>query len=390
MIKGQSVFGRLSHGLDLDEFDAQWPLRSDVTGPEGEGGDGLDQWGGSPESFSEGLEPDDEQYGVRTTYDNGLVETNGMLIDPYENNSYGEQVEEKVIEDEKLEGEEFSPPVEVFPLYKKALMHFQDKEPQSGVVRIDTPETYQGFVAEKACNELARRLNELRAVVEAHTSDGHGPKAAPLRKWDDVLGAVEAVKTVQALKAADTVDEATSALPKVELDLPDYAEGKVQCWRDGKNVIVSIKFADSNGNCRIATMAAKSNVNIDDVAEKVKGMSPMQVLGALPKIASQITGNRLLGEVAEVALRARENHDVCGMDGSAPVVRVTALDGPVAPLAALMFLQQEADSGNAQAQAELTLIEAAARTTQGRDIAAPMLAESKRLLEEGRAQKGAR
>lgn len=371
MLSGRDILGRLSHGLDLDEFDAQWPRRADVTGPEGQGGDQLDQWGGEPDSYAEGLEEDDEQYGIRTTFNDGAVEQDGQTIEPYGPDILGEEIVE------------FESPVEVFPVYKKALQHFQSKEPQSNVVRVDTPETYQGFVADKAVSEIQRRLNELRAVVEKTST-------SPLRKWDDIIGAAEAVKTVQSLKAAETTDQATAALPKVDLDLPDYAKGKVQCWRDGNNIVVSIKFADANGAHRIATMAAKPNVSVDDVQAHMKDMSPMEILGALPGLASKITGDRLLGEVASVALRARRNQDVCGMDGSAPVVRVTGLDEARAPLAALMYLQQAAERGDAQAAAELAIIKSAAKSPSGREIAAPLLAESTRLLAEGRAQKGGR
>jgi hypothetical protein len=292
--------------------------------------------------------------------------------------------------DEEI-AEPFSSPIDHFPLYKKALHHFQAAEAPVRVARIDTDATYNDFVGERAIKELGRRLTELRAFVEDHVSDKHGKPIAAMSEWKEVIGAAEAVNS---LKAASTTDEATAALPQVPLDLPDFAQGKVKCWLDGDDVVVSLRFCAADGTPRYATMAARPRVDAEEITGWAHraGINPVTVLGILPDLAASATGKRLVRDAAGAALQAQRRLDVVGMtddgENAEPVLLTNGGDESTAPLAALMYVEQLADAGDEQATHEMTIIRAAAETPRGREIAAPILAESTKRLAQGRKQRG--
>ena len=281
----------------------------------------------------------------------------------------------------------FEPPTrEIFPTFKRALAYFRKVQPKARAVRVDTEETYEDFVGVKAADEVARRIEE---AMQAHEADPFAHKAAfaehirRLHHEDEVLGALA--------KAKDGKD-ALEAFPKVPLDLPPFAEGKIKCWRQGKNVICSIAFGTPEGK-RIATMAATPRVDGEEIFACVEraGIDPVTILGALPDLAAVATGKRLVREVAGAALEAQRRADICIM-GDEPVMLVREPVEDPAPLAALMYVEQLAETGDPQAQQEITILEAAAKTTPaGRKVALPALADARRRLAAGwnrkRAQK---
>jgi len=283
------------------------------------------------------------------------------------------------------EAAEFEAPApEMFPTFKRALAHFRANEPKDRVVRVDNEETYTDLIGDATVRELGRRISELRNVVEEHLSDGHGAPHEALSKWE-VLGAAQAI---QDLRSADSVDDAADALPAVPLDLPDFAKSAVRCWKDGDYVVVSVSFGVPDGSKRFATAAAKPRVDADELTGWAmnQGINPMSILGYVTEAAHSACGKKLVRDIAGAALQAQRRFDVCGMDG--PVILTGLADETHAPLAALMYVQQRADGGDRQAQREMRLMHAAARTPAGKKIAAPMLAESNRRLEHGRKALG--
>jgi hypothetical protein len=292
--------------------------------------------------------------------------------------------------DDDEEAAPFESHEEVFPLFKQALRRFKAAEPRKRVVRIDTDNTFGSFVSDAAVKEIARRVDELRTALEAHESDHHGPKSSPMRKWDEIMGAAEALSD---LSESKTPEDAAKALPSVPLDLPAFAEGKVRCWKDGDVVVCSMRFSAHDGTARVATSAALPRAHADDVlgwALKA-GVDPVKVLGALPDLSAVACGKRLVKDVAGAALAARGRVDVCGMsddDNAAPLLLASgAVAAGRAPLAALMHLQQRADAGDSQAAKEMAIIRTAAETPSGRKIAKPLLLMAENRLSKGRSQK---
>lgn len=320
--------GRMSEGLDINEFDAMAPKRIYDTprGTEGQAGDELD-----------------------------LLSGDELTSSP----------------------RPFQEPLDMFPVFKGALRHFQATAPIPSTVRIDTPETYTEFSAEAAIRELERRTNELRAAFEAHESFHHGGKHGPLSKWE-ILGAADAVQKIQ---TAQTAEQALSALPNVPVDVAPGLQGAIRAWRDGDHVVVSIPF-QSVGGGRIATMTTKPRVDADEVAKIAidHGVDPVSVLGALPDLAASSAANQLVKETASAALEAQRRMDVCNMEDGEPVFLIGSSEVSSAPLAALMYVEQMASSGDAGAKREMEIFKAAASTPTGRQIAGPLLAESRRRL----------
>jgi hypothetical protein len=267
-----------------------------------------------------------------------------------------------------------------FPMFKDAFARFAARESRPRVVRIDTDATYDDFVSDRCCVELARQVAALREALTQHMSDGHGASV-----FEEVLGAAE---TIASLRRAAHSDEAVAALPKALVDIPDYALGKVQCWRDGDSIVCSMRFAANNGSPRIATMAVKPRIDEEafvDHAERA-GLDPVTVLGLASDVAEAMCGANLLRDTARAALAARTRDDVLGMDDE-PLMLVSGGDVGAAPLAAVMYVQQRAQAGDLQAQREMQKLARVARTPLGRRIAAPLLAEANMRLTRGRAKK---
>lgn len=332
-----------------------------------------------------GLDDDDVFYGNDITVGRmpvGMDESEFDALPRNENEITPDEAEEYELF--TGDAEPFAPPTEeTFPFFKKALRHFQSTEEKPRVVRIDTDETYGNFVCEKAIKEIARRVDELRDALEQHMSDEHGPPAAPMRRWD-ILGAAQSVATLQSARDAM---EATQALPQVPLDLPLFAEGKVKCWREGSDIVCSMRFSAVDGTPRIATMAARPRADEEEISRWAvrAGIDPVTVLGVVPDLAAVACGKKLVRDVAGAALSAQRRLDVFGMESDAePLLLARPASPNAAPLAALMYVQQAADAGDPQALRELAIIHHAAASPLGQKIAAPMLAESRARLEAGR------
>lgn len=280
---------------------------------------------------------------------------------------------------------------EVFPTFKRALSHFRSQATPARVVRIDNEQTYNKLVGESAIRELARRLDELRAYTEDHVRDldvhnSFTPAAHPMSAWSEVIGCAQMIDT---LRGATSPDDVTDAMA-VPLDLPDFAQGKVKCWRDGDTIIVSLCFTCADGSPRYASMAGRPKVDADDVMGWASraGADPVTILGVAMDLADSACGKRLVRDAASAALSSQRRVDVVGMDGDVdPVLLVNGGEEDAAPLAALMYVQQAAEAGDSQAAHEMSLISAAAESPTGQQVAKPMIAEARRRLALGRGQK---
>lgn len=361
--------GRMPVGGDMDisEFDQIPRNRSEMfpNDSEGAAGDELDLMAG----------------------DDGDDDLDGRSLDARESDDIF------AAEDEEVDA--FAQPaLEQFPVFKSALRRHQAAEVQPRIVRVDTPESHTEFVCEKAVKEIDRRTHELRAALEHHLDEheseqhpGFKKQRVAMRKWDEIVGAVKAIAD---LHGAESAAEAEDKMPQVPVDVPPFAEGSVKCWRDGDLVICSLKFMTSGGG-RIATMAAKPRVSADDIEGWAmrSGVNPVTILGVLPDLAAVACGKRLVKDVAGAALKLSEREDVCGMDDSdEALLLVSKGKEGRAPVAALMDVQQRADNGDRQAVREMSAIRSVARTSIGRQIAAPILAEADEKLDRGRRLQG--
>lgn len=357
------VFGRLSQGFDVSDFDVMPRDRIYDTPNQSEGaaGDELDLLAGD------------------------------------------EEIEDDVEEIEDVPSVFQSPAREQFPVFKQALREFQ-AEGKPKVARIDNDGTYGEFVCEKAVNELTRRMDALEEALHAHMGDEHAhhvdrvmdameehiddPFAHQSRlvrglRNSEILGAAQAISDIQ---YAPSPDAALEAMPQIPINVPPFAEGKVKCWKDGDFVICSMKFEGPDGAARFATMASKPKIDEQSVESWAvrNNIDPVDLLGMLDDAADVACGKRLVRDTARAALRAQECDDVKDMDDE-PVLLGSNGSGS-APLAALMYVQQRADAGDGQAQSEMSKIRLAAQTKSGRVIAAPLLDEADRRLSEAKQE----
>ncbi len=151
---------------------------------------------------------------------------------------------------------EFVPPVEVFPLFKKALAYYQDRNP-GHAVQIDTVEGYEKMIS---------------------------------------AGSFESVPGV----------------------VPDGASD-ARAYHDGDCVFVSIMFALPDGSKRVASSAARP-MNEEEFRGwgEILGADPVAFLAVLPDASRLATGKRLLRSAGDAAIDACSREDVIGM--SAPVL----------------------------------------------------------------------
>lgn len=285
---------------------------------------------------------------------------------------------------------------ESFPTFARALRQFKSIEERPRVLRIDSDETFGEVVADSAVREISRRVNELRQLLKEHLDEhseerhpGYGRPPKQMSQWDEVMGAADAVKKIT---KATTADEAADAMPAVPIDLPEFARGKVRCWKDGNSIVCSIKFQAADGKGRTATMAARPKVDQTKVSGWAlrSGVSPITILGVLDDLADVACAKKLVADVAGAALKAQRRLDVCGMgEGDGPVLLANPGSvGAPAQLAALMDVEQRADAGDAQAKKELGAIRKASETPTGKKIA-PLLDESTKRLALAREEKAA-
>lgn len=274
-----------------------------------------------------------------------------------------------------------------FPVIAGEMAKVGDSKPR--LMRVDTSESYGHFLSDQAVSEILRRIDDLKAAFDAHTVD---PLAHPhaheggrmVAARADILGVAEAVAKIS---SASSPAEAAKALPRVPLDLPPFAKGKVDCWLDGDRVICSIRFLDASGQGRIATMTATPRFDEEEVAGEAirRGMNPVVVLGALPEMASVACGNRLVKDIAGAALACCRREDVCGMDGDEPLLLIAK--GADAPTVAVMRLEERAEAGDPAAVAERAKLERAAKTPLGKRLVAPVIARARARLAEKPSKK---
>lgn len=355
--------GRMPVGMDESDFD-YLPTRVVDMDPE-------DPW--QTDSFS-GDDRPSKAHRVNRVKDDGALD---------------EQDDSEEIESPSVFRSPSPPVAESFPVFKQELAKAQAGDDKPRAVRIDTEQSYDGFVCERAIKEIARRTDELRSALEdhlaAHETDEHPgfkSKAKQMRKWDEVLGAVKAVTKI---KGAATAAEAADAMPQIPLDIDPDLKGSIKCWKDGKNIVCSIKFQAADGTGRIATMAAKPKLDAEIVGWALRsGVNPVTVLGMLPTAANVACGKKLVKDVAGAALESYRRIDVCGMAGDKePLLLASGGDANSASVKALMMLEKRANSGDSQAARELGVIRLASKTTSGQKIAAPLLEEASRRLAAG-------
>lgn len=335
--------------------------------------------------------------GLRTRYEEaGITEGgDGDELDLLSGDDSGDDETPRVFE---------VPADDQFPVLSRALRKSKANKSKAKVVRIDTEASHNDFMCERAVEEISRRMDALedalyqheqldRQMLEDHENNPEAHRAAFAAHEHNVtvLGA-----SVEKLSDASTADDVANAMPRVPLDLPAYCEGKVKCWKDGDDIVCSIRFVSADGGVRVATMSARPKASADAVAQgaMAAGVNPVTVLGALDDLADVACAKRLVKDVAGAALKAHRRLDVCGMakDGTddpsllgdqpgglyvrpgwlaredEPVFLMTQGNEKSVAVDAVADVAKQAQNGDQQAKKEMNTLEQVAKHPRGRAL----------------------
>lgn len=209
---------------------------------------------------------------------------------------------------------------ERLPLFASIRRWFYKAQSSPKIVRVDSLATYEDF------RDL-RRVPHLMRFEAAHTA---------LAEGDDVLGEV--------FEAAREVERGGRPIA-----LGPHLAGKVEAWRDGDEVLCTIRYLD-RGGLRLAT----TGIPFDDCLENViecAGDGLDDVLPVIEPLAEVLGGRRLLGELCGAAQILETNRAK-----SPIIVAVSPRSDP--DLSAAMALQQLCQRGDLPAQIEADLMRA--------------------------------
>lgn len=231
------------------------------------------------------------------------------------------------------------------PVYDALRADFDAVTPKPKYVRVDTPETYADFRAarrEPHLAEVEARLAALEAAVAQHVADNHGGgRVAALEEAlqhhiDEAGAACE--------RAAD---RAVVGGEQVWLPLPDWANGKIDCWRDDREILCTVRLPGE----RMVTSAEQLNGCVDQVlgCAMEADLHPEEIAAVAPTMACVVGGLSLAQQLVGAA------PDVIACCGGEPFVGVLA---PAADptVAATMALLQHCQQGEPRACAELVTL----------------------------------
>jgi hypothetical protein len=154
-------------------------------------------------------------------------------------------------------------------------------------VRLDDAESYDQFRAWRRwpyLQSLDTRLRNLETEFRQHIADGHG---APVTVLGDA-----AVRTID-----------TAARGGVAIPLPCCADGAVECWLDGADLLCTVRFMAPDG-VRAATASAPAAPAVNEVVgaawESGIDWSDVKVLGGT--LASLVGADALVTAVCGIVV----------------------------------------------------------------------------------------
>lgn len=227
---------------------------------------------------------------------------------------------------------------EPFPLLSQLLLRAgANVEPR--IVRIDTEETYKQFRTEQS--PALSEVRELRERLEAHIAD---PNAHELDSEDIDDDIADLVVLGEEAKAAE-------AQKRVDLWMPKRFDGKVEAWKQGDMVCVSMALPGRDGDVRICTSMEPMRKCIEEMCRHAaEAQVGGEVADVLPEMGCVLGAGTAMKEMAAAApaILARPEAKM-----KMPfVVRIEPKTSP--NLAALVMLAAACKMGNAQACSEWT------------------------------------
>jgi hypothetical protein len=208
----------------------------------------------------------------------------GADYDPTYKTFEAEDVRYRIIGDEEAIG---------LPLFDNLTRRFSSAQPEPKMVRVDSEESYRDFRGVRRqpyIAELQRRLEALEQAFALHVSDGHG-----IHGEDDfdVLG--DAV--------VSAIGVARHGGQQVWLPLPDWADGKIDCWQDGPEILCTVRLPGNDGRPLLATTATQLNGCFEEVVGHADAadVEVEDLIAVAPIITPVLGASRLIPEICCVA-----------------------------------------------------------------------------------------
>lgn len=224
------------------------------------------------------------------------------------------------------------------PVFDDLHQRFADALPAPKYVRLDTPESYAAFREARRAPYIAAldaRLTALEAAVAAHIADDHGG------------GKLDALQDAFDRHLAAGIGLAAQGGEPIALPMRACAEGKIECWQDGPEILCSIRLPGPDGIVRVATSATPAADAVEETlgCAIAEDLEPDEVIIIVPPMAQVLGASELVPEICGVAL------ELLGCSGGAPFVGVM-LPAADPATAAAMALLQRCQGGDRRACAE--------------------------------------
>lgn len=237
-----------------------------------------------------------------------------------------------------LDTSEFIGVANAFPLMTKLLTRFGAGQERPRYVRVDTEESYKGFLAENSPEmaQMKDHLSDLADKLDEHISD---PNA-----HDDLIEAIEEAEMLGAKAQAAQQDKA------IDMWLPDWAQGKVHAWEEGDFTCASIKLPGADGEIRICTSMTPTANAIEEMEQHASeaNVNAAAVIGVIPAMGCVLGAGTLVKEMAAAAPSILQRPEA---STSEPFM--CRIEPKAAPsLCAFAALLVECSNGNQQARVE--------------------------------------
>lgn len=244
---------------------------------------------------------------------------------------------------------------------------FSGALPKPKLVRVDDEASYAEFRNARRAPYLAKLEERLAAVertLEGHIADNHGGgRLAALEDRftrhvadeDARLDALEErfVEHVHDPRAhvLGALEGAVYGGTKVHLPLKEAREGKIDCWRDGKELLCTVRLRGKDGRVRMATTGQSVEHPLAEVLGYAlsAGLDVEETLAVAPPMAEILGCTTLIGELCGAARELV----ACAGSGTYVGTLQSATDPMIA---ATMALIQRCQGGDRRAMAELSLL----------------------------------
>ncbi|HET6959738.1 MAG TPA: hypothetical protein VFI56_24260 [Vicinamibacterales bacterium] len=224
--------------------------------------------------------------------------------------------------------------VDQFPLMTRLMQRAGAGIPPR-VVRIDTADSYREFrtASSPELAELSARVDQLALRLDRHAADPYAHEALE--------------EDMEDLAAIGAVVEENEQSKRVQLWMPKRFDGKVEAWREGEHVCISIALPSIDGEVRICTSLEPIRRCVAEMSQHASdaGVSPSLVSDSLFEMGCVLGAGTAMKEMAAAAPAILNRPEA---SQRAPFM--ARIEPKVTPaLAALAMMVTMCRSGDAQA-----------------------------------------